>query len=191
MEREDKNSGKDRIRNEKQKRESGRNIINYNEVEKYYPKSFIPLEDIKDDTFWTENNIYYGRCSAFSKFFTTYEEVVENIDNESYENKEIFRSRFYSLLLEIKKNNKIYWNKGIVSFLNELIDLEMKTIVSLVEKCDIDLFIPDIQMIFIGHDDFGFMVLSEVNNPFLKDLEFFIANNQLYLLKWVSNSCCT
>ena len=55
-------------------------------------------------------------------------------------------------------------------------------IVSLVEKCEIDLFIPEMQMVFIGHDDFGFIVLSETNNPFLKDLALLIANNQLYLL---------
>jgi len=158
-------------------------MVQYNEIEKCYSPTFIPLPNIGDREMWIENNIDYGRCSAFSKFFTTYEEVVENIDNESDENKEIFRNRFYNLLLDIKKGHKIYWRKRRMSFLNELIDLEKELIVSLVEKCEIDLFIPDIQMVFIGHDDFGFIVLSETSNPFLKDLELLIANNQLYLLK--------
>ena len=159
-------------------------MAEYNEIEKYYPKSFIPLEYIKDNTFWSENKIDYGRCSAFSKFFTTYEEIVENIDKVSNENKEIFRVRFCKLLLEIKKSHKIYWQESIKFSLNELLDLEMETVVSLIEGCGINLFIPHIQMVFIGHDDFGFIVLSEADNPFLKDLEFLIASNQLYLHKW-------
>ena len=158
-------------------------MVQFNEIEKYYSATFIPLSNVGNEEMWVENNIDYGRCSAFSKFFNTFEEIVENIDNESDENKEIFRNRFYNLLSEINKVHKVYWRKMRMSSLNELSNLEKGMIVSLVEKCEIDLFIPDIQMVFIGHDDFGFIVLSETNNPFLKDLELLIANNQLYLLK--------
>ena len=160
-----------------------KNIVEYSEIEKFYPKSFIPLEFIKDHTFWTENKIEFGRCSAFSKFFTTYEELVENIDNASNENKETFRVRFHKLLLGIKKNHKIYRQESRKSSLNELLDLKMETTISLIEECGVNLFIPDIQIVFIGHDYFGFIVLSEANNPFIKDLEFLIASNQLYLHK--------
>lgn len=46
----------------------------------------------------------------------------------------------------------------------------------------INLFIPELQIVCIGHDDFGFLVLSTDNNDKLEVLKQAIHKNSLYFL---------
>ena len=43
-------------------------MVQFNEIEKYYSSTFIPLSHVGNAEMWVENNIDYGRCSTFSKF---------------------------------------------------------------------------------------------------------------------------
>lgn len=147
-----------------------------------YPVSFH-LSNINDSCIWEKNKIDLGRCSVFSKSFTTYQELVENIDNIDSNIRALYRERFYHFLLDIIQTTIVYKIIGSSKHINIVNTISIDDVILLTEKCGMNIFIPDWQVVFIGHDDYGFILLSDSCNQNLDIITDLLSKHSLFLLR--------
>lgn len=159
-------------------------IMDILSIENLYDPLFQPLCEINDDDLWVEKGIAYGRCSAFPFMMKTYEDLLENIDKlNEYEKIDIV-DRFHSLINELSNNYEVYLSyKRQANTIIPIKEVSRDCIYDFVQNSMVNLFIPKLQIIFIGHDDYGFIVLSKEGNDKLSELKQMISKNLLYLLR--------
>lgn len=158
-------------------------IMDILSIENLYEPLFQPLCEINDDDLWVEKGIAYGRCSAFPFLMKTYEELLENVDNLSDVEKNNIISRFYSLIKQLSVDYLVFFSyKRQPNIITPLKKVNTECVYNLVQKSMINLFIPELQIVCIGHDDFGFLVLSTDNNDKLEVLKQAIHKNSLHFL---------
>lgn len=159
-------------------------MMNISIIENSYESLFHPLHEINDDDLWVEREIVYGRCSAFPFRMKTYEELLENIDNSKMSEKEHIINRFYSLITMLSEDYSVYLSyKRSSNTIIYLKEVSRECVDDLVQNSRANLFVPELQIICIGHDDFGFILLSAESNDKLSIVSQMISNNLLYLLR--------
>jgi len=134
------------------------------DIDKYYDNLLIPLSLIKDPERWLKKEIFSFRCSVFPVFYHTLQEIIDNVDSISESQVSEYRNRFLGFLNNLCLDFQVY--KRIQS-LDELIlvnNIIIDDVIDFTEKSNIDFFIPSLSIIFIGHDDFGFIILFHKKN---------------------------
>lgn len=152
-----------------------------NELNKYYTfhlTSYIDVGELERDT-----SLFVCRCSVFPKFFMSYKELVENVDSVDESTRERFRGQFKSFLNELLNSYSLYVTDKNSDTIIEVIEITSELIINLTEKSVINLFIPDLKIAMIGHDDYGFILVTEIKNPYLSNISNKLEQHVLYLVK--------
>ena len=156
--------------------------MNIEDLTNKYPKSF-DLLNINDSDEWEKNKIDLGRCSVFPNTFTTYQELVDNIDNINSNTRALYREYFQHFLLDIIKTTTVYKSIEKSKQISIMDIVSTDDIILLTEKCGMNIFISDWQMVLIGHDDYGFILLSNNCNQSLDIIISLLSKHSLFLLK--------
>lgn len=153
-------------------------------IENSYAPRFRPLLHINDDELWLERELAYGRCSAFPFLLKTYEDLVQNVDSLHIDEKQHIINKFHTLLQELVGRYTVYLShKRTPDTITPLKEVSDACVHHLVQKSMVNLFIPELQIVCIGHDDFGFIILFQEHNAYLPLVEQLIKKHSLYLLK--------
>jgi len=125
------------------------------------PAAFRPLDSLLERSEDPAFPLGWFRISAFPKFATTPEELVEWIDEAPSETLETYRSRFRELLGLIAEEQPTFiyrrrWLKSpsAVELCPSQEDFA-RLVVEWTEEDAADIFIPEAAVVIIGHDDFG------------------------------------
>ena len=153
------------------------------DLDKHYPASFRPLIAILDASSWPSKNIDYFRCSVFPTFFTTFEELVLNIDNVKKEQKIEYRDKFKLFLEEVLSNTLLYRRVRHSNDVSRMTKISVKDVIGLTEKSSHDLFLVDMSVIFLAHDDFGFTIIFHKDHMLPNKIQTLAAKCNLFLLK--------
>lgn len=134
------------------------------------------------DKLWKQHNIIIYRCSVFNRFFMTYNELVENVDNISNQTKQKYRLHFKQLLEELLKLD----SKAVINYNDEkflpITYITIDIVIGLTENCSTNIVLPQLSFLLKGHDDYGFIIISEKNNPQLPILDKLLNSNHIYKL---------
>ncbi|MCS2301359.1 hypothetical protein [Bacteroides ovatus] len=134
------------------------------------------------DDLWKQNNIVIYRCSVFDTFFTTYDDLVKNVDNINNQTKWKYRFRFRKMLKELL----ILDSNAVVDYNDEkfipITNITMDIVIGLTENSSVNIVLPQLSILLKGHDDYGFMIIAEKNNPQLLILNDLLRNCHLYKL---------
>ena len=101
------------------------------------------------------------RISAFPKFATTYEELVEWIDQAAPEMLETYRQRFRDLLNSIASERSTFVHRRRYARPGKALQIQphQENLASLlaewVEEDAADVYVPEASVAIVGHDDFG------------------------------------
>ena len=156
--------------------------MNIEDLSNKYPISF-DLLNINDSDIWEKNKIALGRCSVFPNYFTTYQELVENVDNINLNTRALYREYFQNFLLDIIETTTVYKSIEKSKQISIMSIVSTDDIILLTEKCGMNIFIPDWQMVLIGHDDYGFILLSNSCNQSLDLIITLLSKHSLFLLR--------
>ena len=156
--------------------------MNIENLSNKYPISF-DLLNINDSDTWEKNKIDLGRCSVFPNTFTTYQELVENVDNINLDTRALYREYFHHFLLDIMQTTTIYKSIEKSKQISIIDIVSTDDVILLTEKCGMNIFIPDWQIVLIGHDDYGFILLSNSCNQNLDIIINLLSKHSLFLLR--------
>ncbi len=151
------------------------------ELNKYYTfhlTSYIDVDELEQDT-----SLFVCRCSVFPKFFMSYKELVENVDSVDESTKERFRGQFRSFLNDLLNSYSLYVTDKKSETIIEVLKITTELIINLTEKSAINLFIPDLKIAMIGHDDYGFTLVTDIENPYLSSISNKLEQHVLYMVK--------
>lgn len=150
------------------------------ELDKYYTFHLTSHIDVcKLDK---DPSLSVCRCTVFPKFFMTYEELVENVFGVDNATRKRFRGQFKSFLKDLQCSHSIYANDKRTDTITEVSEITTNLVIDLTEKCAVNLFIPDLRVIMIGHDDFGFIFVTDIKNP---DMSYISDKLEQYVLYFV------
>lgn len=155
--------------------------MNLRELNKYYSfhlTSYIDVCELEKDT-----SLFVCRCSAFPKFFISYEELVRNVDSIDETTKKRFRDQFKFFLKDLLCSQSLYVTDMKSETIIEVPEITTELVTNLTEKSAINLFIPDLRVVMIGHDDYGFILVTDIKNPYLSNIINKLEQYTLYLVK--------
>lgn len=156
--------------------------IELKELEASFPKSFYPLARICDHSTWETKDISSVRCSVFPWFFTSVEELELYVDNAKEEQRDKYRQSFLGLLRDVLSITSVYTRLNSQKDLQSVEFVSLTDVINLTEKASCDLFIPELKLIFLGHDDFGFIILSDRQRNIPAQLEELVRKHELFLV---------
>jgi len=113
----------------------------------------------------------------------SYKELVENVDSVDESTREYFRGQFRSFLNDLLNSYSLYVTDKKSETIIEVIEITAELIINLTEKSGINLFIPDLKIAMIGHDDYGFILVTDIKNPYLSNISNKLEQHVLYLVK--------
>ena len=108
----------------------------------------------------------------------SYKELVENVDSADESTRERFRGQFKSFLNELLNSYSLYVTDKNSDTIIEVIEITSELIINLTEKSVINL-----KIAMIGHDDYGFILVTDIKNPYLSNISNKLEQHVLYLVK--------
>jgi hypothetical protein len=153
------------------------------DIESFYPSIFHPINDVFDSSNWSRKGFISIRCSVFPWFLSNVDELEKYVDNVEEDQKQIYRFKFLSFLNDINLLTTVYKKNKHENFLNKIELFSVVDVICLTEKNQCDLFIPTLKLIFWGHDDFGFIVLSNEEKLITTQIEELVKVNGLFLVR--------
>ena len=123
------------------------------------PAALRPVESLHDALRDESSPLAWTRISAFSRFATSVDDLVEWIDDAPEDTLEGYRARFRLFLASLARAEKCYaylpraGRRDTAIVCDEAVAPALAT--ALTENAEADLFIPERGIALLGHDDFG------------------------------------
>lgn len=135
------------------------------------------------DELGNDTSLLVCRCSVFPKFLVSYEELIEKVDGIDNMTKERYRGQFGSFLEDLLSSYLLYVSDGNSETITEVSEITTELVVNLTEKCAVNLFVPELNVIMIGHDDYGFILVTDIKNKCMSYISKKLEQYVLYLVK--------
>jgi hypothetical protein len=144
--------------------------ITINELAELMSPPFRPFRDLFDRCEGEAASLGWFRVSAFPKYATTYDELVEWIDKVPPQTLDAYRDRFGELLKTLAIECPTYVHQRRYVKTDRVMPLQpteenLKHLVTeLAEEDASDFFVPAKAVALIGHDDFGCNCFFDLDN---------------------------
>jgi hypothetical protein len=146
------------------------NNITIKELTELMSPPFRPFGDLFDRCEGEAASLGWFRVSAFPKYATTYDELVQWIEKVPPQTLEAYRNRFGSLLETLAIEYPTYVHHRRYVETDRVVPLQPSAenlrhlVAELAEEDAADFFVPAKAVALIGHDDFGCNCFFDLEN---------------------------